>query len=669
MRRILLYATAFCLYALAAAALTAPLITQPGTRLIGHPFGDTTEYLHHIWAMHEALSQGRDPFFQPLLMYPDGLDGTLLWSLPLQSFPQWLLMSFLPLPVAHNLTALATLALNGLSMFALMRALLCEQPGPARTWAALLAGYAFMSAPTFMGQLGLGHIGLLVLYPGVLAVRVLLALRHPPAGRRAWLLRAAAAGLLLAMSAWGSLLLPLYLTLPALAAPLLTWAARREWAALRRGLLALALGALFSLPFVVPALRAAASAPASFRDDAVVQFSADLLSAVAPSFNNPIYSAFAYNRAVLGVDPFELAGYLGLFTTLLALLGVRRFAAARPWLVVLLAAWVLSLGPLLKVLGQPVTVSIDGNPTFISLPYAWVAGLPGLNLTRTPARFQFAVAFALVVMAGYGTAALLAWAGRWPRALRAGGMALLFAALALDTLWGVPTTDGAALLRAAPTIASRGGAVFDVPWAHLLVDKEAMFVQTAHGLPIIGGHIARATPLNPAKGWLLESLDPALLDQAEVRTIVLHREWDDAAGALEAALLARFGPPLYHDDALAVFAVPDYAGPPPAFTVLSRAGARLETTADVLVYAPAPGGALLTAALASPTARDVIVSLDGAALARYTIDGAAEAQVWIEFPAGYHTVTLALDPPCPIPAAAVLACAAVDIRSLRLEQP
>src|SRR5690606_28065046 len=107
---------AFTFYFAAAVVMTFPLITMMNERMVGHPFGDTYEYTHHIWWMNHSLRTGQSPFFMPVLMHPHGLEAAWLWGAPLQSFPAWLLMFVMPLPLAFNLSALLMLALNGWAM-------------------------------------------------------------------------------------------------------------------------------------------------------------------------------------------------------------------------------------------------------------------------------------------------------------------------------------------------------------------------------------------------------------------------------------------------------------------------------------------------------------------------------------------------------------------------
>ncbi len=686
MRRITPYLIAFSVYLAVAILITYPLIAELNTRLIGHPFGDTYEYVRHIWAIHNGLRAGDFSIFwhQPLLLYPDGLPSSLLFSIPLQSFPQWLLLYIMPLPVAHNLTALVTLALNGLAMFGLCRWLLKVSaptaeisgqgmPPAAYYLPALLSGLVFMLAPTFIGQLGIGHTGLLALYPAVFYVWALLRLNRPFASRRRLILHILLVSLLFAASLMGSLLLLFYLTLPVTLLVFGVWLWQRRWPMLKYGIAGVLFGGLFALPLLLPALAETLSAPAAFREDAAVRFSADLLAAVSPSFYNPLYASMAYNRAVLGVDPFEGAAYIGILTAILALIGAIRFKRARPWLLLAGIAWLLSLGPLLKILGAPIPYSADGYTSYVSLPYAFLQELPIIGLARTPARFNFSVAFALAIMAGYGLLTLWVWLRRWSEWVKAGGSILLMALIIVDTLWFAPLpTIPARVPEAISALGERGNlrAVFDLPFDHLLVDKDGMFLQTGHGLPMIAGHIARITPLNPAKGYLLQNtLDPALLDAAGADVIILHKNWDDEAGSLDARLQEQFGAPYYEDDQLAVFLMPAYAGDPPALIVDSQVQDTLTDSGEIYVYMPTSGGALLSASLASQTPRTITVLRDDVPLQSFVIDGAADIQVWIEMAAGYHTIALQVDPACPEQLPQGVVCAGMTVNSLSLEQP
>ncbi len=663
--------------------ITYPLITVIGTRMIGHPFGDAYEYTHHIWWIKTALQSGQNPFFMPNIVYPDGVNAPLLWSLPLQSFPAWLFAFALPLPAAFNISALLTLALNGWAMFWLARYLV-----KGRFAAALLAGLVFMLYPTFQGQLGAAHTGLLVLYPAPLYLYCLLRLRETTHVRRMIL----AGGLLFMVSLWGSELLLIYLIAPITAIYFLMQISARAWRTVRRALVTVILGGVFALPFVVPlALDTLHGA----LETGSVRYSAPLLGVVAPSFYNPLFSGWEYNRVALGLDPFERASYVGVVAAALALLAVWKWRAARWWLLLALVAWVFSLGPLLKVGDEPLTLRIDGYPTSITLPWALFQDLPLIRIARTPARFNFAVGFAVAILAGYGAAVLFGKrkpvnnAGLSER-LASGKDSLsvrkvpeyrrwaMFAGLMIaigfeyQFWWGLPTIPGEVPAPIA-ALAARTDirAVFDIPGYHPLANKDGMFLQTGHQHPMIVGQVSRSSPANPAKVNLLQAtLDPALLDAAGVDIVILHRQYDGNDGAIGALVREKLGAPFYEDEQYAAFEVPPPEGAP-TFTAELSDATSISTQADSYMYAPGDGWVTVSATLDSAASggRDAALLEDGTVVQRWTL-GDEPLAVRVPLVVGantFHTISFALNPVCPNNADPALECRSVGLANLALE--
>lgn len=634
-------------YFVVALLLTWPLVTVLGTRFAGHPFGDSYEYARMIWGFTQAFRSGQSPFFQPLLAYPDGLPALWLWSVPLQSFPAWVLAFVLPLPAAFNLSLLLTLALNGWAAFLLTHHLTNHRG------AAWLGGLIFMAYPTFQGQLGAGHSGLLAVWPVPLYVLALLHLRDAPAP--GWRSRAAVAFLLM-LSGMGSPLLLLYLTLPVTLFVL--WPLTR-WGMLRRTLPALLAGAALAALIAVPGWLEASGTADAGRQSSSVLFSADLLAVVSPSFMNPLFAGLGYPSRVLGVDPFEKLAYVGLVAGGLALFGLRWRPAAWRWLVLALVVWLLSLGPFLKILETPVHLTIGGYQTLIPLPGLLLQLFPPFSASRTPARFNLTLALAVAVMAAYGAAAAGAWLdkrlpvwGRW-------GLLLLVSALigweyiffgGLDGSFPrLPTIPGE-VPSAIAALHDRTDvrAIFNIPWAHPLTDKEALFLQTGHQRPILAGHVVRETPVDPARLTLLEqTLDPALLDAAGADIIILHREWDDAEGVTEARLREHLGAPTYEDEAYAVFEVPPAAGVPATFAALPAESGLLTGHRDAFVYAPEPGWVWLSGRLAAE-GRTVRLTVNGEAVHEWQPEGETPLDLPVYLPqAGYHTLRFTLVGGCP----------------------
>ncbi len=530
----------------------------------------------------------------------------------------------------------------------------------------------FAFYPAFQGQLGAGHTGLLVLWPVPLYILALWRASQSERPRWGWIL---GTGALFAVSQWGNLLLLLYAVLPVTVLFLLCLVWRRRWRGLLWALLALMIGGLLSLPFALPTL-ADVTGGAVAREQGVVDFSASLLTAATPSFYNPLYSGLEYNRRILGEDPFEGAGYIGLITVALVVLAAVRVKRARFWLLLALLAWVASLGPILKIFDTPVTVSADGYTTTVSLPWALLQNLPILNIARTPVRFNFTVGLAVAVLVGYGASVLDGWlAQRTPPRVASALLAGVGVLMLVDFQWFVPMPTIPAEVPAAVRDLGQDEsirAVFDVPWQHLLTDKDAGYLQTAHGLPLIGGHITRRTPLDPAKGMLLqETLDPYLLDAAGVDVIIQHRQWDDDPMARAAQLSEHFGPPLYEDERIAVWRVQHDAAAAPSFLEVDELTSTLIDTGSLYFYAPDAGEATLNLTLASHTPRTLVLTLDGqpvdAPFTHTPFSGEDSFTVPLIFEAGFHALTLALDPPCQMVVNPALACAAVAVSGVTLE--
>ncbi|MEO8610026.1 MAG: hypothetical protein ABI690_19185 [Chloroflexota bacterium] len=656
-------------YLVAALLITWPLLTVFSTRFIGHPFGDTYEYAGLIWWMKHAVQTGAPLFFQPLLAYPDGLSAAYLWSIPLQSFPAWFFALVMSLPAAFNLSILLTLALNGWSMFFLVSYLTRNRA------AAFVSGLVFMAYPTFQGQLAAGHIGLLQQWAVPLLIYALLRLRE--SGERRWMIYGA---LFFVASLLGSSLNLIYVLFPVMAALIVSLLFRREWASLRRTILTIILGGLGSLIFLIPVLLEGAASPIRLSEGGTVAFSADLLAVVSPSFQNPLFSAIDYPHQVLGVDPFEKMAYVGIAAGLLALLALWRRPKARGWLLLALFAWILSLGPILKILDTPAHRVIEGYDTLVTLPWIAAQNLPLLNISRTPARFNFTVALAVAIMAGYGVSVLWDGIGHWRRTARYQPrlqwvVVILISALVLyeypffwtNGLPGMPTLPGSV----PQPIADLAGqtnvrAVFDIPWDHLLTDKEAMFLQTGHEHPLLAGHIARRTPVDPAKLSLLQgTLDPALLNAAGADVVILHKQWDDAEGKTESFTRAKLGDPFYEDDDYAAFNVPKTDSTPVFTSVLSRDGVVTDHS-DSYIYTPKPGWVMLTQTLDADW-RLATLTVNGKQVYRWTVSGSTPVQAPLFLPqAGYYTVTLALEPPCPTIASPALSCNSLKVSDVLL---
>lgn len=692
------------IYLVVAVGMTWPLATQLSTHVAGHGFGDSYEVVRQVWWAREQIAAGRNPFDQPLLVYPDGFTSWLQWTQPLQYLPAALLAFAVSPLVAFNLMVLITLALNGLGGYALGMTL-TDKRG-----AALVGGLALMASPALQGHLSVGHLGNLILFPAAMAARSLWRVLFERAGWREVIM----GGMWTALTALGHVTQITFVVFPLATFLLLGALIVAPRAIMRRGesltgqpiiraVALLALGGALVIPFFAPLLTEAGRAElTSVEEGGRVTFSTDALAFVSPSPFGPLDDAGltpVYSRRVLGTNSAEGSAYLGAIPLVLAALALAKRRRAWVWALLALGAMLLSLGPLLKWQDAPVTLTIEDVETHIPLPWALLEELPVFDATRTPGRFNLATGVAMSALVSMGASLLLDRVRRsgWRTALMIalGGLILL----EYQLFWPFPTDDARQpdyfrdLARAEDV-----RAVLNVPADDLLVAKISLYQQTIHGKPLIAGHTLRRTPQDPAVLALLDraalgSIEgdwgtirvenaAALLSAAGADRVIVHKTYldepDAALGWLSVTL--GLGPPEYEDGRHAVFAIPhddalendDTLLLAPGFegwsAPVKAAGQRVMFLADEgawHLYSPTGQfGELVFGAAPYRTARPLSVSLDGQLLAAWTVSAEARLgygfeqdairlPLWLE--PGFHTLTFEAPDGCtPYPFA--LAC-------------
>lgn len=663
-------------YGLVAVAITWPLLKHITTHAAGLGVADTYEVTRHIWWAREALLDGRNPFDQTALVYPDGFMSWVQWSHPLQYLPGALVALVVSPLTAFNIMLLVTLALNGLAAFRLG----LEISG-GRWLAAWLGGLVFMAFPAAQGHLAVGHLGILTLWPVPLLV---ICARRVLYGTASWrTVGWGAAWFALAGLAYVSHLV--FVILPLVVVWGLVLLARdrerlwtrglppREQRGLRLGAI-FVLGGLLLVPFYGPLLTSAGRAElGDVAETGRVAFSADALGFASPSPFGPLADLgldLDYTHDVLGVNSAEGTAYLGVIAVGLAVAGMaagRR--ELRGWLVVALGAMVLSLGPLLKWRDAPVVVHVEDFESHILLPWALLKDLPVLDATRTPGRFNLLTGLALSVLVSGGAGVLLARIQR--RALALGLVAALSGLILVEYQLFDPYPTGDATQPAYfDALAARDDvrAVLDVPVANELAAKVGLYQQVFHGKPLIAGHALRRTPQDPAILAVLERAAtaraeglPAItpeeaaytLSAAGADRVIVQKQFYPAdLDAVQAWLAQVAGSPEYEDERLAVYAVPRTDPPPEGSGLLWAWSYQDWLTAEGVNPALGEVGALhfyASAALYGDLAiplepygapRRFAVRLDGALLGAFWAEGEAiRLPLWVE--AGFHTLQFA----------------------------
>ncbi|GAB5490471.1 MAG: hypothetical protein Phog2KO_06860 [Phototrophicaceae bacterium] len=541
----------FCLYFI----ITLVIVGHPPTALInnfiGSDTGDVYEMARNIWWFKYAIQHGEPLFYQTWLGYPDGINGIIFISVPLQYFPMWALAFVMPIAVAYNFTVLFWMALNGWAMMFLVRYLLNRDD----SWIpSFMAGLVYMAFPLFQGHLAEGHAGLMVAWAVPLYIWALFRYTSTDSFSWRWLLISI---LFFYLSTTGHILQSIYVLIPVTGTFLLGKLWLRDWQAVRRILGMGLLASIVLLGALAPAILDATGETSYASTGGYSRYSADLLAIVSPSFFNPLFdTVLPYTRTVLGTNLGEGMAYIGIVAGTLAMIGLVTNKASRWWFLLGSIAWLFSLGPVLKILNEPVLIA--GNP--IPLPFALLQNLPGFSLARTPARFNFALAIALAVMVAYGMSWI--WQQRTDKWRYGLALVLSFTILVeYQSFWAQPLRTATVPqeiinLRNDESI----DAIFNIPYQHALSAKDALFLQTGHEQPLIAGQITRTTPVNPAMLAMLQgTLDPILLNQVHADIVILHRARASEIGELEileSRANEQLGAPIYQDEQIAIYRVP-----------------------------------------------------------------------------------------------------------------
>jgi hypothetical protein len=575
-------------YAAAALVVTYPLAFHFNTHLAGAAGGasDTFEFVWSTWWWSHALFDlGQNPAHISIIQYPTGLDFPLL-PLMAQSFVLPLPITLLAGPVAgYNLIFLLSFVFSGLAGFALC----AEVTGSRR--AGFIGGLIWAFFPNKLGHAVTGHLFQLVIFAFPLAALAWWRLLRAPTYRRAvW------AALALGLASTVHPIYVAYMVLPLLAVglagvlypPLRSISLRsagfapRSLLALRSDIrlraLFLALGfyALLLLPLVVPALLQTVRGGLAYLapESGTVELSLDALAFFLPAPHNPLIEQTplaALARAVVSREN-ETIGYVGWGALVLSVVGLwRHRRAAWFWLVLALLGTVLAIGPLLKFGGELVRLSIDGSQYPLPLPYAVLGRLPFFEWSRAPGRLSALIMLGVSVLAALGWAALqLRLASARARALTAALSVFVLAEYLV--VFPFPLTPAAQPEPVTALAAETNGlAVLHLPLSDNEAKQRALFWQTRHEHPLVGGRAYRDVPggddlanfltqllTAPAEGGIVaapsEADRLALLNELGVGW-VLYDPHADPSGALRAALEQRLGPSRAQDEAAALFNV------------------------------------------------------------------------------------------------------------------
>jgi hypothetical protein len=617
---------------LLAALVTWPILADLDRGVVGEVGGvDAYQNVWNMWWIARALSQGQSPFWTRMLFYPHGVDlfwQTLGFSQGLVATP--VTLAFGP-RVAVNVTVLASFVVGGYVTFLLTRHLAGNAP------AALVAGAVYAFSPFHLEKVLDGNIEVAAIQWVPCYVFALYLLLERPSWPRALI-----SGMVLLWVSLGSWYYGLFCVL-------YTGSAVIVWMLGRARRPALCLAAWGALPLLIWGLALApriaglaAGGDQSLNDMRAIQaaHSADLLDFFLPSPVNrwwgPVVRA-AHEQTYPDAVIWNVAlGWVGLL-----LGGIGAVALWRQnwrWSLLLLAALLLALGPVLRVAGYD---------TGLPLPFALIRNLPGIRASQRPNHMAVIASLMLAILAAYGVIWLLRrlpTRGAWLAAC-----SMVMAVVLVDGYSGPMRIVERKPHPFYTTLPAPNGALLPLPLYINVNRSENLTTQIAHHWPIIGGYVARP-PSDPfakytpglrelqdgvgtpndiiTPGW--PAIGRAALADYAIRYIVLDLTTQKDQYFAGVRTLLRdldVGPPLVADRTLEAYATPtSWAVQPIMF--LGTGWDKLErqpntairwrwmdATAEIRLYNPyqqSVAASLAISASSFQAPRDLQLRLDGA---------------------------------------------------------
>lgn len=488
---IMLHAVVFVLYAVITLFFWAPVLTELDHKFIGDG-GDTFQFVWNAWWTFETVCDGHNPYYCDLQFVPFGIPLVFHTLSAIPSFFIGAAEQWLGMPVAYNAMAFLLCCMAGLCMFALARWVTGDITG------SFVAGILFMICP-FMSSKLLGHLNLLCAAMLPLYTMCLFATVESPRAGRRWALAIVFLVMLFSnihtvifagnVTGW------YYLYRVWRSGQ---WKAEAQvfWKALKPTIIFCALAGIVSVYYV-----------ASYRLDWISY--RNLRSCPEPlNFLLPIFptSRWLPQYNLVGdmaeqLTNLELSVYLGWSVLPLSVIGffcLRKHPVGRFAGILFLCALILSAGHKLQWHRQVVT--IEGMTCY--LPMGLYRYVPFLGSIGQSGRYMVIGYMAM----GVGVAGLIAYIRQRHGRKAAATLAIVSGLLiCMDFAYLPPTVDVPVC-----AIPPGPGRVFDPR----LSNASALFCQTVHGRPLVGGYIARiATQLRQSYasmdgiGWFFQATE------------------------------------------------------------------------------------------------------------------------------------------------------------------
>jgi hypothetical protein len=548
-------------YCLLTAIMTYPALPNALEEVAGG--GDVYPFMWLLWwAKRSVVDLHTSPANVTAFYHPYGAqvpslvaDAHLMWTgLPL--------VTLLGPLVAYNVQLLSSYVLTGFTTYLLCYSL------TKKHWPSFVGGVVFAFSAWRSGRAAHGGLGLVITYWLPLYVLFLIRVFKKPNARNALF-----CGLFLALSVLSGFLHVAHFVVPVTVVFLVYhhFVDRRLLYKPRflKGLgAAAALAVVIVLPFYAPLLQAwAGGGLGYFHRFGFLSHSAPLLGFVVPPSTQLLVEWIEPLRSFAQdlLPHYYDVVYVGLVALALAVCGgwTKR---TRMWVILATLGAVLALGPLLRVGKDWVEYSFGAKTGFVLLPGALLTRLPFYEWVRDPARFGELTAFSIAVLASYGVSVLSGAVSR--RVAHCALMGGIVVCILLDYSSFVPfTTQRITVSGFYDSLAADSDAYGILDVGAGLADFRGMYFQTVHQHPIAIGFYSRVpSEVQQYRRFLEQLMGPdgdivnagrlgPILEQLNIRYVVLHKLSDTATEELRPFLAECLGQPVYEDDQIAGFAV------------------------------------------------------------------------------------------------------------------
>jgi len=476
--------------------MTYPLPLFLGQAIPGW-LGDAEIFVWYLWWMKYALVDlHANPGLTRYIFYPNTVNLLSADSTPMNGLLSVALQPLLGVLGSYNALYLFSFVGSGIGTYMLLRYMNCSK------WAAFLGGAIFAFAPYRFAH-GFGHFSLLT--TEWIPFFALYLVRSTRESRS---LHFVLTPLFFFMTVYSEAYYAIHLAMLFVVILLLDWKLVRKKDFIKK---LLTVSVPVSLLLGAPLLWLGLDAMVRHSLSNVVQtlgeatwYSADLVGYLIPSVFNPLlgrYVSGITSRFTGNASEYTTSlGYVTLFFVGYAVARLKKLKDVRVWSLVALTFFLLSLGPILHVMGRTTFTHFN---IIVPLPYLLLYELfPPIRITRVPSRFSIIVMLAASVLVGLALTDLLKRVSLRVRPSHTNIIAAAILSVVLIEFAVVPIPVHT--VPVSPfyySLAKETGdfAILDLPQDPRIRESGSdiaaltyMYYQTVHQKKIVGGGIPRA---------------------------------------------------------------------------------------------------------------------------------------------------------------------------------